>query len=471
MADVAEKGMTETGKITQAGLKTIKDFLAFLAEILEKNGNDKALKALADYVRKGKQLQEYSIQGDKCGQTIAQLKAQLDAQNIPYVEENGQEEKILIIPEDYERIKLINRNILVLNSMYYQEYDADAMENAVANSKFKDSDKNIFTMHGLSAYECEVIKNKCNDISKGFMVGTKENPDGTFDLSVLSNKDRVFSMDATKNDFCKAYLKAQFSLYGPNHDIKTQQIDADRQFNKQLSELKEVDHSYYIVGIDNKNHYIELTPEGFIEHNLRMGKDAEGNKVMLDRTEEMSRSDPDFELTLQRATDKIRDKVITDDKDRLDRHFSSPKREFEPDRPIRTKSEANRGKAEKECASRIDAAIKVRVTTENITFKDDIEKFQFFENEAATILQNAISGERTPEYSVDVSKEIRTVFTEFNVDISEYKNIPDEIQKYDAEVHKAKAKSKEKDRPDTKKKPDEKDDSKKNKKDSEERTC
>ena len=432
MAD--DKNLQESMRFVRAMEDVIKKFLEMLASYLEEYGRNSAQKEIARYIRNGGELYSYSIQGDKVGGTIEELKNSLDREGIPYVELDNQPERILIRPEDRERIREVNREVLVAKSNYYQEVEASKLERAIYSAPFI-KEKNILTIHSLNKYEAEVLKNKCNDISKGFMVGTEKNADGTVNISVHTQHLHHDSNDKRK-DFCRAFVETQLSLYGPNNLIKRNQIDLDAEIDKQVASLKGTNVTHYIISAYDKKGYIEINEDRFEFHRRRPGPNGTMQDTIM---ESCPIDDPDYEMELQRAMDRIYDKVVINDPDLLARHLSTKDKIVQTDRPRRTVKQNATSVAEHMTARQIDRMIKAKFDSDPaISALSPDEYFELYTNEAARILDAAIKDEPCEGYDHARVHAITGIFETYETDIKSYTSVVSQIKSKEHEVHTAK---------------------------------
>ncbi len=425
MGEVAEKNQQLASNFTRQVAETVARILAILADYLEKEQKNAAQKELARYIRGGGMLFSYSVQGDKAG-AIPPLKAELIDKGIPFGETN-EGDKILIRYDDLNLIKGINHDILVAKGNYYQEADASELERAVATAPFI-KDKEILSIKDLNTYQYEVLKNKCNDISQGFMIGRKEKENGLFDVSVQA-KD-VLTDDAEKKDFCLAYLQMYMSLYGPNCDTKISQIEADKKIDEEVAKLKGTKAPHYIVGVDDPTRYIEITEERFVYHRFKKVADA-----MQEEQSSCDVKDPDYEAELQRAMDQIFNRAIISDPELLHKHLQSKERIIESERPRRDVKQFANHMAEKDVSEKIDEMIKERIKNEGIGFSSAAMKFDFYVKEASVILSSAIDGIIPAEYKEESLLAIKEAFDKREVSMDAYKQIPEQMLDVKHESH------------------------------------
>lgn len=446
MAGTAEQNFQQTTNMFRQAGEFIKQFLRVLQEVLNQYGENKRLREIAKYLEDGGIMEPYSIQGDKLKGVTPELLTELDAHAIPYLEVKGDQSMVLVREQDRPLIKSINKDILVQMGNYYQEFDAAQMEMKIAEAPEKlipDSQKQIMTVHGLSSYEYEVIKNKCNNIGQGFMVGKTVNQDGTYDLSIQAKPDRVLSPETDRNDFCKSYAAAQLSLYGPNHDLKIKQIDADREFMESLDEALDNGGTEYVIGEDDKNHYLVLNDIGFEYHELQEAVDKDGMPVIADKVvSSCSKTDPDFSMELETATDQIMDKVLIADASVLNSHLYSQDQVVHSDRPNRDLKAATRSIAEKQIVAKVDTLIKQSLFRQarqegGLGFKTPDMALEAYAKEFSHVMEAVTIGIVIDGYDAAKIEDIRHVFVQAGIDPAEYKNIPQMAANLSVETHRA----------------------------------
>lgn len=367
----------------------------------------------------------YQIQGE-CTDDV---KKTLTEQGIPFFTGANNSHVIIIKQEDAEKIRDINRSILVARCNYYQQVDSKVMENAIHNCE-RIQNKDIFTLHDLNEYQTEVLKNKCNDIDKGFMIGvTKGEKEGFYNVSI--HIDNVSNYSKQK-DFCKAFLEMTFSLYGENSAIKQQQVDADRLFYKKLEEISGRDKTYYVIGVDETEKYLELSASGFEVYETRMDENNEKYQAVIARCDI---NDVDYERELQIQLDKFNDKALIESQSQLMRHLNTDKRNMDPYRPQKNARERQISNIEKKMISQIDYMIKYAMRYQN--FRNNGEKFSFYQTEAKNIVHAALTGNGYKNYPIERIRNISDMCNRANLDLNLYETIIGNSEKTVNEIHKA----------------------------------
>lgn len=440
----AQSNYRETMKLVKQQEELARQILQILATYLAEHGKNKAQKMMAEYIKDGGMPDPYSVQGDHIEGVQEELISRLDDEGIPYVAVTGSNVHLLIRPEDRERVKEINKDILVEKGNYFQEVDADFLEDRVARApenKVPDDRKKVTTIHGLSAYEYETLKNKCGNIGYGFTVGKTENEGGTYSLSVHAKQSRILNLMNDKNDLCRAYVSMKMSLYGPNHDIKIRQLDADRKFTEDLKEAAGAEDTVYIASESSRRHYIEINSQGFEYHELKDSRDKEGNRIIMDKVSlHGSRDDPDFETELEQATGRMNDKVLVRDYATMHEHIMSNKQVLHTDRPAKTKEEAVTARCGQLVTNEIDALIKDRFRGEEEkgrVFDSPEETIKSYAVEFSQVLKGVVEGHRVAGYSEEDIGEIRRVLEQNGISPLGYKRVTEELTNVTAETHRA----------------------------------
>lgn len=423
----------QTERFLQIMMETLTKWLKSLGEYLEFRGETAAQRELGKWLNKnGGDI--YRIRGN----CTEELKQELAKRGIGFIPDVSDERNLIIRDIDKQRIHDINNNILIARSNYFQEVDAADLENAISSID-KITDKNIITLHNLSFYQVEVLKNKCNDITRGFMVGISPGEqENRYNLSVSAPK--VFNKSQEK-DLCKAYLDMSFSLYGTNAFIKQKQIDADKDFEKQIETIKGVNRSYYIVGADDVNRYIEMNGNGFEYYERQKDPLGELYDIEVKRCDIY---DDNFDMELQICMDKLRNKAILTSVDDLSKHLNNPKRNINFNRPERTKDENKIAYAEHSVVNQIDRLIRERIGSKEKIRPDDA--FRLYMNEADDIVNALVTNSPAKNYSEEQLASIREYCNNSPIDISKYKNVKGVLVNYSLEQHIAKTKTVEKEK-------------------------
>lgn len=433
MADVSKE-------VAQSELQTIRSFAQVLysfwmnlATYLEEHAKTQAQREMARYIRGGGQMGAYQIRGT--GDITGELKMRLEEEGICYI--NSTEPSVIFIREpDLMRIQEINKEINIARCNYFQEVDAEKLEAAIAKSDFI-KEKGIISLNGLDKYEAEVLKNKCNNITKGFMVGTKKNPNGTIDLSIRAD---MVSSDK-KIDFCKAYLLANLSLYGINHETKKKQIEEDEIIDRALSQTNLTENVIYVTGShdENKRQYIEINNTGFKFHQIY--KDSRSGKWIEKSNEdnaEFSFKDPNAKEELWRAMDRIYDKTIVTDIKGLEKYITSGISNGRTSR--KNKDQVLYSQGEKDIAEVIDKMIDSKISEDDIHFESNDQLFNYYKNEAGKIMSYLAEGEPVEGYKNGDLQILCQIAQDKRMDLSKYTKVAEKLVEKTADIHVAEIK-------------------------------
>lgn len=381
---------------------------------------------MGEWIKKGGSFELYEVQG-KCD---AELARELQQKGIPHMV-SLDTSKILIRQKDHDFVKALNERALIAKGNYYQEVESSRLETAIAKTD-KIRDKEILTLHGLDKYQYEVLKNKCNNITKGFMVGFEDEADGKIALSIHAQKTIV--KDPDKTDFCKAFAESMLSLHGANAEVKCRQIDADERLDKQVAELKGCEASHFVIGVDDPTRYIEINSQGFEFHRIKT--DGTNTKNMQEVF--VSKDRPDYEIELQKYMDSIYNKTIVDDEGKLFEHATNWKRNFETDRPEKDELQQKVSEMEKSVVDRANFMVKTGPQSEKLFNLPPKEAFILYQNEMVDVIDAAIKGETLPGYFEEDFKSIRDEFDKVGVEPQDYQLAIRGFRRYDIENHEAK---------------------------------
>lgn len=424
----ARKQFDDTTKFMQTSLDLLKQFLQLLADQIELNSRYAPQREMAKWIKNDGQVVAYPIQGN----CIDELRRSMTEKGIPYID-TLDNTKIIIKAPDVEMVTELNKQVLAAKGNYFQEVDAQVMENAIAKSSAV-KDKEILTVHGLDKYQCEVLKNKCNNITKGFMVGTVKEDEEHYALSI--HAPRTISRDPEKTDFCKAYAEMTFSLYGNNAELKVAQVDADERIDKQVASLKGCESSHFVIGVDDPTKYIELNSQGFEFHRIRM---IDGKLQNLQENF-ISKNSPDYEVELQKYMDTIYNKTVLDDEQKLFEHLDTKKRNFETSRPEKDEVQMKISAMEKNVIDTTDRMIKTGPLAEKLFKMSPREAFETYQKETMNIFYAVMEGHDLQGYGHEDFEAIKSYFKEAEIEPSEYSLTVDALKKYDIESHRAEIK-------------------------------
>lgn len=415
MAEVAERGFKETSNFIKTWLELMEAFFKTLGDKLESDAKTSSQRAMAKWLM-ARQFNPdactlYDIQGDGDGSCIDEVTRELDKAGIPYFRTTDKSRLIIRnVEEDFEAVKDINRKVLVARCNYFQEADLDEYENAIATID-KVKNKDLVKVEGISSLERYVIETKANRVARGLTIGEKKKDDGKYTLGI--HAPSVYREG--KADFCKAFLQAQLSLYGPNAKDKRKEIQADMKLEADVADLKGKEGVHYIIGVDDPSQYIEINGDEF-EYYDKPGK---GPAIQV------SVDDPDYDYTLRKCMNGIYNKQIIDNMEELSKHLSTKERTVETNRPKQTKEAYYKRLATDEIADIIDKMVSEKMDEYLKDHKDlaASEKFEVYRSEAATIV-TALCEERYVEgYDNEKMNDMLKVLRKYDIEPSTYSNV------------------------------------------------
>lgn len=427
-SSVAEKQMNLTLRLIAA----IADFVARAMEADAKKqiNRDKyaGIRNLGKAIGEGRGT-VYTIQGNGLE---AAVKQRLDEKGIFYLPSGNGDSGILIDRADRDAVAAVNRECLIAKSNYYQVVGKDEMEDAIARSP-KIKDKGILEIKGLSFYEMECLKHKCNDISKGFTVGVQQQENGTYNMVVRTGK--VYEYDPERTDFCEAAARYAMSLYGPNFQVKVQQIQDDARTDVLIAGLKDDDKEHWLMSANRSDRYVHFIPERdengnitkhrfeYVELSKHIGKN--GRPIWTPEVKnERDSNDQDYEVELLRATDRINDKVIIDDPVVFGEMMTSPEKVVDTDRKQKTFEQARTAEGERIIADKINVMIKNSglIDMSKLTPQQAFEKYRA---EFAMILTAAKERKFLDGYDKKDVVDITHTAIEHNMDLGAYEEAMD----------------------------------------------
>ncbi len=418
--------------------------LAFTNAFSEYNAakeGQKAQQEMANHIKNKGIIVPYAMTGGVKGEMMDALRKE----GIPFIPTmNG--EVIAIRDCDLERVLEINRDLNIAKCNYFQEVESEKMEDVIAKSD-RVPTKDIITIEGLDKYEYEVLKNKCNDITSGFMVGKGQNGQDPEKIDLSVRADMVSS--DRKMDFCRAFLAANMSLYGMNGEIKRAQIEEDEKVDKAVDDFIANKETAYIVSANsNKSRqYISINENGF-QYHTSFKKDGEWHD---ETSKEISINDPNYRLELQRYMDKIYDKAIITSHEKLDEYVRTG--DVETNRPRKSQQQYTIASAEKDMAKKIDQMIDERIEKQGLKEAlglDNEKLFNYYRSEARDILDALSKNKTLDRYDAKDFEDIQMLARTAGIDIVRYKNVGEHMKNKATNMHKAepqkkRAKTKEKD--------------------------
>lgn len=446
MALADEQGMyKDTMNLMKSGASLFKEFIEALMAYLEKRQEYASARALARWIKAGKGMCVYTVRGD-CRERVAET---LKAHNIPYQMQKGKDGSVVIYirNKDMEQCAELNHKILESMSNYYQAVPMVDLEDSIHGyGNFSDNEKKIVCLTGLESDIASVIRNKSNDITKGFMVGfTDPDENGKCDVGVHS---RLTMTKDKKHDFCHAILAASLSLYGPNHDLKKKQLEADDTIRRDLARISKEgsDKTYssvYVCGANDRHRYIELTDNDFQYYERRRQPDGTYKDIMKFSCD---KSDPSYNGELLKYCDVIQDKVIVNSADELS-DFMRGRKSLTSDRPEKDARQKQISDTETMLTDAIDRSVRRRTHRDRFS-KNDVyneyilkQKMDEYFSEVEKIV-DGLKNDTVPigytNADMDVLKEI---LKSGNIDINDYKKSVDFMKNINVEVHQAKSRA------------------------------
>lgn len=412
---IVQEGEARTIKVAQFAATQVRKLIEAISKWLEFNAKNEQQRQLAKYLKGGGSLYVCTDKVD-----AGKLYYELEKAGIIKMKTNNG--KILVRQKDIEKVAQIERRLIIEQGRYYQMVSVKELSDAVARSENKDKD--LFKISGLNEYEVESLKNKCNNIKKGFTVGVEEKADNEYDFAIkkaeLYRDPRTLSSGKVvqDKDFSKAYLESVISLYGPNSENKHKQIEADKKFDAQVLDLLKTDGTKYIVSVDDPTKYIEVTKSGFTPISIQV--DADGKfTVIEDSKKHISREDPNFLFELQRETDGYLNKAIIEDFGELQKHLSTKERNIPTERPGLSGKMYAYAKANDVLTETIDRMAREQVNAMHLS--DPEEKFKAYTQEAKKILDALVLDDGTlDKYKEEDVKTLMSVFDSKEVDRDAY---------------------------------------------------
>lgn len=440
MAEVAEQTLKAGVKVTSATVDAMVRFLEAIAKMADDRAKTAAKREMAKWIKGGGGLVSKELQGSVRNEVLAQARLKgID----PIV--NPRDGALIIRDCDEATIDQINREVLIKRSNYYQEVPAPELEDAVARSQ--KGSKDMFRITGLDPLEAECLKRKCNDVSRGFMVGAEPVDPETGKCSLTLINSKVCEYNPKGTDFCEAALRAAFSQYGPNKDIKEKQIKNDMAMKDRIAELRVKDGTHWLVSEFNPNEYIEFnrnkeTGKLSFEYKRRT-LDKESGKYVLQPEMMLDTDDPDFEVELARCTDRIKNKILLDDEAQFEKYTNGDLKETS-DRLNKSKDQLAISRAEDKFTDKINLMVKdkyiERVKSSELTSQ---EKFETYRKGIKEIVSAMKDGEIPSGYKDEDVQELYDILEEGGTDINHYKDAIDHFSGLQVEMYKAEKHSKE----------------------------
>lgn len=419
---------SSTGKSAMSsaeeGLDTMEKLMDMFLSMLESKKKTAAQKAMAEWINAGQETHVFNGRGD-CLREVAQ---RFREEGIPYLYINNDlgRDCIIIRDKDTERASIINRETLVRRGNYYQMVSSAEMETIFAKSDAV-KNKNLITVENLNKYEAEVLKNKCNWITRGFMVGVdKQKIAGRESYSITTHTNNTYDDSCVanetcmRNDFSKAYLEMTFSLYGPNMDTKIRQIEADMKLNEVLKKSRGTKKELYLCGAEDNTRYMKIDEDGFKYYECSY--DSEGKEQAILKAE-VGADDFNYDEQIQKYSDQFRDCVFVDDFDMVQAHLATEKVILHTDRPKLTPEQDIISSFESQLARKMDVIIKkhileIAASGENQLPVRGADAFNRYQEEAAKIIESLAENKIPEGYNHNDIAEIKECFESANKKIS-----------------------------------------------------
>lgn len=368
--------------------KAVGDLLKRILDAMEKAMKDKAqqaaaskqyayARALDEYVKGGGEIKGY-IYNDEL--LLKHLKEELKSRDVPFIEYSINGQKIVAIREsDEELYNQVLQETKQNEQRYFQILSKEEMAKSIENAqRLSDEEKEFLTLDGLDNTMAQMLANKCNDITRGFMVGVDVN-DSTTDFMVHTRQtivlgepknDKVYSQD-----FCRAYLAATFSGYGPNHEKNAEQLKIDEKLNKKIKNFKGPGEMW-ITGQDDTDTVLKVTENGYERIGVTPMPDTNGQlRFVYNILERHSSSEPDYRKNLDVSLAGIFDECVMSSKAEVDAHIQGIEKQHS-ERPQKTKEEKQRSYNETVICDKADYLIK-ETLNKTPFFKDKSADLQF----------------------------------------------------------------------------------------------
>lgn len=398
------------GNTTSAGkeqmdmmLKALLKFLKETSEKFEKEHDASRQYAFATkidkWIESGGQIIGYAITDNNIREMT---KKELVNDDIAFIEMQLGNETILVIRDcDEKGLEVAKQAVQTVIGNYYQEIDRVEMADMFEKySEFdnKPMEKQFLEFEDLDKDFAEIFKNKCNDVTRGFMIGSEIEKDKE---TITVQAKRTLELENKGNgstysrDVCHAFMAATLAHGGPNHDKNILQIEADKKTELEIMQYKGSEPKY-VVGQNNPNVCLCITNEGYKIGRLNQEtKEYEFGEINSKHTH-------DYEKELRMQLDGIFDICIEDDFTKVAK-FAKGELDLESVRPQKTFKENQVSKAETIAADKIDAVIKRSFLKEydEINKCTSTEKMQKYQDRMTDVF-NALETGNIPNW---LSKE------------------------------------------------------------------
>lgn len=434
-AQVASKeGYNQAARWTKAAADNLMRLLLALAEFLETQSKYAPYREIARWINEGKGVSFYPVQG-AC---MKEMLYELAKTNIAYFDIKDKN-TVLVKQTDFDKVREINRKILIAKSSYYQDVDAKEMEDVIARYD-KIKNKELVSVSCRNEMEVEVLKNKCNDISAGFMVGIDTPNEDSVEYRIVVHGDKVLRPNAEKHDFCKAYIQMCMSLYGPNNYVKIQQLRDDEEMDRKISAIKGTEDTVYLVSATDNHSFIAFNKEGFKYYQTSVDEMGQRHDFLLNTCNVDS---VDYELELQRCKDRIFNKQLLFSHEELSEHLKTAKQNIDTDRTAKTMEQFQISLMENRISDKIDEMIDKKINENKISFENPLNQFAFYQNECYKIMVALTEYDYNvpsfPDgYYEDDFNYIMNELNENDIDFEEdYEHVMERLENVEVSMHKA----------------------------------
>lgn len=448
MAMADEQGMYKnTMDVMKQSASVFKEFMEALLAFFDKRAEFASARALARWIREGNGISMYTVRGD-CREDVINA---LRKNGIPYQAQKGDTGSVVIMirNKDTEQCADINQKILMAKSRYYQAVQMDKLEDAINDyDGFTHAEKKIVRLSGLNEDIANVIRNKSNDITRGFMVGfTQPDENGKCDVAVHSKLAMVRNED--KHDFCRAILAASLSLYGPNKDLKEKQLKADDKIRNDLARVSDEgnDTSYenvYVCGASDHNRFIEITDSDFQYY--EMVKDENGNGRHEEMKFRCSKGDPNYNMELLKYCDVIQDKVIVKSMSELNA-FMERRKSLISDRPEKDERQQIISDTESQLTTAIDRIVQRKTNRSQMSNKELqdpdtlVKRMKEYFAEVENVMAGLKNGTVPDGYLKEDMDYLNSIMTAGEVNIDDYQKSAEFMKSLDIDVHQAQSRA------------------------------
>lgn len=414
--------------------KAIMDLLKKMVEAMERHMKDVAQQkaaskqyafacAIDKYINEGGQVKGYFLNDDKLFNK--HFKEELKANELPFIEYSINGQSIIAIRDcDEEKYKQIESMTQKNEQRYFQIVDKkDMAETFEASQRIPDKDKRFLTMDNVDKTMAQMIANKCNDITKGFMVGAVEHGDTT-DLMVHAKRTIVLGTPQTdkvySQDFCRAYLAAAFSGYGPNREKNIEQLKVDEELNKKIKDFKGPGEMW-ITGQDDTDTIIHVTEKGFDRIAVKPALDQNNEQTFVYEIQERHNAlEENYREKLDVALAGIFDEVIVPDQASIDRHILGVEKQHS-ERPQKNMDERRRSYEETLVCNRADYLIKETLAkTPFFKDRDPVEQFDEYRKMAHQLFEGILVNNKPVWIETQKFEEFKMFLNEHHFDVQKY---------------------------------------------------